>query len=149
VGEFENTHPDIILKTLENYQIEYVQIREEIHLQMLVNTSYKLILKQNLLDAGDIQHLIGIAPSLRENNVTLLLESKDLDLNEDTLPLIQELAGLTGVLLGFGITADNVEEILEQTKVKGISLNGGEEVKTGFGGFEKLADILEVLETDE
>src|SRR5690606_15319922 len=99
--------------------------------------------------AGDIQHLIGIAPSLRENNVTLLLESKDLDLNEDTLPLIQELAGLTGVLLGFGITADNVEEILEQTKVKGISLNGGEEVKTGFGGFEKLADILEVLETDE
>src|SRR5680860_568842 len=107
VGEFEDSHPDTILETAKNYQeIGYIQIREEVHLQMLINTKYNLILKQQIQDASNIQHLISIAPSLKENNITLLLESGVQYLDPEFIQLIKDLAERTTVLLGFGIHAD-------------------------------------------
>ncbi|MEX2592784.1 MAG: phosphoribosylanthranilate isomerase [Anditalea sp.] len=150
VGEFENSHPDNILEIVKSYkEIDYIQIREEAHLQMLVNTRYNLILKQQIRDAKDIQHLIAIAPSLKENNVVLLLESDNQTLQPEFIQLLKDLAERTPVLLGFGINADTVEDVLEQTKIKGIALNGGDEIKPGFKDFDGLADILEILELDE
>lgn len=149
VGEFESSHPDYILSALKNYNIDYIQIREEAHLQMLLNTDYKIILKQLIGSAEDIRHLISISPSLRENDVALLLESDTLALQDEILQLIKELAVQTTVLLGFGISPETIEEVLEQTQVKGIALNGGDEIKPGFKDFDGLADILEALELDE
>jgi phosphoribosylanthranilate isomerase len=149
VGEFESSHPDTILNTVRHYQLDYIQIQEEAHLQMLVNSSYKIILKKEIRNEEDIKHLILIAPSMKENNVALLLESESLALGPPVFPLIRELAEKVSVLLGFGIEADTVEEVLEQTQVKGIALNGGDEIKPGYKDFDGLAEILETLEIEE
>jgi phosphoribosylanthranilate isomerase len=150
VGEFENSHPDNILETVKDYEeMDYIQIREEAHLQMLVNTRYNLILKQHIRDEQDIQHLIAIAPSLKENNVVLLLESDNRYLPTEFIQPIRVLAEQTPVLLGFGIHADTVQEVLQQTKAKGVALMGGNEIKPGVTDFEGLADILEELEIKE
>ena len=90
-------------------------------------------------------HLIAIAPSLLENDVILLLES-DLPLTPELSGSIQHLAQQTPVLLGFGFGADTIDAVLEKTQVKGISLQGSDEIKPGLKDFDELADILEVLE---
>ncbi len=149
VGEFDNAHPDTILQTVTEYDIHIIQIREEAHLQMLLNTDFKLVLKQVIRDNDDVLHLIAIAPSLHENGVVLLLESDLPHLGPEMVDSLRHLAGQTDVLLGFGFSAATVEEVVKQTQAKGIALNGGDEIKPGLKDFDDLADILEVLELEE
>ncbi len=147
VGEFENSHPETILETLKAYEgITYIQITEEAHLQMLVNSSFHLIWKPLLNSIEDIEKLITKAASLKENDITLLLSSDDIKLEGKVTKLIRELAEKCTVLLGFGLNADHIDETLNATNVKGIALKGGDEIKPGFKDFDELADILEALE---
>jgi phosphoribosylanthranilate isomerase len=150
VGEFTHTHPDRILEILQEYpEIQYVEIQEEIFLKMLVNTKYRLILKQNLKDQEDLVQLIKKADSYRNFNVILLLSSETLKLNKGIIDQIKELSAYCEVLLGFGFHAETVMQVVEQTGIKGITLEGGDEIKPGLKDFEELADILESLETED
>ena len=150
VAEFETAHPGNILEIIKGYPgITYIQIQEKAHLQMLVNTGYAMILAQEIRDVDDILQLIAIVPSIKEYEVTLLLNGDSLDLPPEFIPHIRALAEEVNVLLGFGIHVDTVGEVLEQTKVKGIALSGGDEIKPGFKDFDDLADILEALEEEE
>ncbi len=150
VGEFTHTHPDRILEILQEYpEIQYMEIQEEFYLKMLVNTKYRLILKQKLEDLEDLVQLIKKADSYRNFNVILLLSSETLKLNKGVVDQIKELSAQCEVLLGFGFQADNVIQIVEQTGIKGISLEGGNEIKPGLKDFDELADVLESLETED
>ncbi|MFD2033766.1 phosphoribosylanthranilate isomerase [Belliella marina] len=149
VAEFEASHPDKILEIVKAYPgIGYLEIQEEIHLKMLVNSSYGLILKCKVEEVEEIEDLIAKSSSYADFGVTLHLVSDTLELNELTTSKIKELATKCQVLLGFGIDASTIEEVLESTQVKGISLEGGDEIKPGLKDFDALADILEVLELD-
>jgi phosphoribosylanthranilate isomerase len=147
VGEFKTAHPDTILETLAHYDgIVALQIEEEAHLQMLLNSSYRLILKKAIGSKQDLEDLGPLAGSLGENQIILLLEAKD---NPDWAPdpaLLKTLAEKCDILLGFGFDADNVEKIISDTGIKGIAMKGGHEIKPGIKDFDELADILEVLE---
>lgn len=149
VGEFETAHPDAILEALKNYpQIKYLEIQEEIHLKMLVNSSYGLILKQNIKEIDDLENLIAKSQSYSDYDVTLHLVSESLQLDDSILAKIKTLAEKCQVLLGFGLEANSVENVIEKTKIRGISLQGGDEIKPGLKDFDELADILEALEID-
>lgn len=149
VGEFETMHPNAILETLESYsEIKYIEIQEEIHLKMLVNSSYRLILKQNIKELDDLGDLIAKSPSYSDQEITLHLVSESLQLDELVLEKIKILAGKCQVLLGFGLEANSIEQVIEKTGIKGISLQGGDEIKPGLKDFDDLADILEALEID-
>ena len=150
VAEFQTAHPGNILEIIKDYPgITYIQIQEKAHLQMLVNTGYAMILAQEIRNIDDILQLIAIVPSVKEYDVTLLLNGDFLDLPPEFIPHIRALSEQVTVLLGFGIHADTVEDVLEQTRVKGIALSGGDEIKPGFKDFDDLADILEILEKEE
>ncbi|WP_200978462.1 phosphoribosylanthranilate isomerase [Echinicola sp. 20G] len=150
VGEFEASHPDAILETAKTYEgLSYLQITEELHIPMLLNSSFNLILKQEINDVNILQHLLAKAPSLKENNVILLLESDSLDLKDEVKDLIKAIAEKCKVLLGFGLDADNISSLLEELPIEGIALKGGDEIKPGFKDFDELADILEVLEEED
>lgn len=149
VGEFETSHPDAILETLNSYsEIKYIEIQEEIHLKMLVNSSYGLILKQNIKEVDDLEDLIAKSQSFSDHDVTLHLVSETLQLDDSILEKIKSLAEKCQVLLGFGLEANSIENIIEKTKIRGISLQGGDEIKPGLKDFDELADILEALEID-
>ncbi|QDH80404.1 phosphoribosylanthranilate isomerase [Echinicola soli] len=150
VGEFEASHPDGILETVKNYKgLSYLQVNEEALLQMLVNTSYKLILKQEIQSLGELENLVTKAQTYQENDVLLLLESENLELNGDASNLVKEIAEKCEVLLGFGLEANTVENVLKDTGVKGIAIKGGDEIKPGLKDFDELADILEALEEED
>ncbi|AGA79794.1 phosphoribosylanthranilate isomerase [Echinicola vietnamensis] len=150
VGEFEASHPDTILETSKSYKgLSYLQVNEEALLQMLVNTSFKLILKQEIQSLGQLEDLKTKAHTYQENNVLLLLESANLEFNEDVSDLVKDIAKKCDVLLGFGLEADTVENVVNETAVKGIALKGGDEIKPGLKDFDELADILEALEEED
>lgn len=150
VGEFTHAHPDRILEVLQEYpEIQYVEVQEEIYIKMLVNTKYKLILQQKLEDHEDLIQLTKKSESYKDFKIILLLNSETLELNEAVIDQIKELSANCEVLLGFGLQADTVMQIIHQTGIKGIALEGGDEIKPGLKDFDELADVLESLETED
>jgi len=150
VAEFQNTHPERLLTALQDYEgFTFIQIEEEAHLQMLMNTNYGLIWKTSINEIADFDYYIGKAKSLKDGGIILLLDSDALRLDIDVIKKIDQLSRFCDVLVGFDIHPDNVEKLLNESMVKGIALKGGNEIKPGFKDFDELADILEILETDE
>ena len=79
----------------------------------------------------------------------VLLESKKGELlNQDWLDFLGLLVAANPILLGFGLNATNVAEILGQIPLKGIALAGSHEVRPGYNDFGALMDMLEMLEED-
>lgn len=150
VAEFHFSHPESMLAQLQLYPgIRHIEFTEEIHFEMLANTDYGLILRKQLHLLEELEELISKAEIYKENKITLLLVSETLQLNDNTLYKIESLARGCQVLLGFGMEASSVEKTVESTKVKGIALQGGVEIKPGLKDFDELADILEILEVED
>ncbi|TVP52803.1 MAG: phosphoribosylanthranilate isomerase [Mongoliibacter sp.] len=150
IAEFEHTHPERILTFLKDYEgFHHIQIEEEIHLKMLVNTEYGIILKQTVNNISEIEDLIKKADSYDQHHVTLLLLSEKLTLDDAVIEKIKTLANGCQVLLGFGLEPDSIEKIIENTNIKGIAMEGGDEIKPGLKDFDQLADILESLEIED
>ena len=68
--------------------------------------------------------------------------------NAYKLGQLKELGSNFEVLLGFGVKADNVNELIEGNILKGIALQGSDEIRPGFKDYDELADILEAIEID-
>ncbi|KEO74003.1 beta/alpha barrel domain-containing protein [Anditalea andensis] len=150
VAEFQSTHPERILTTLKDYEgFTFIQIEEESHIQLLMNTSYSLIWKTKLNNIVDFDYYIGIAKSLKEGGVTLLIDSDELTLDLNVIKKIDQVSRFCDVLVGFDIDQESVQRLLNESLVKGISLKGGNEIKPGFKDFDGLADILELLEVED
>ena len=151
VAEFRESHPENILKTLSDYNgFEMIEIEEFAHLQMLFNSGYPLIYKAMVNSDRDLEALHDLSGTLAEHKIILNLESdQNLPLNTQRLDNIKELAAKCEVLLGFGFDSDNINGILKEIQVTGISMKGGHEIKPGIKDFDELADILEALEMDD
>lgn len=150
VAEFESTHPEKILGLLNEYTgINFIEIKEEIYLRMLVNTSYGLIFKKELKSEEDLDELIAKAQFFEDFKIMLHLVSENLEINAGMIQKLHTLASKVEVLLGFGIEPETVLNLLEISGVKGIALEGGEEIKPGLKDFDQLAEILEVLEVED
>ncbi|MCL6260273.1 phosphoribosylanthranilate isomerase [Aquiflexum sp. TKW24L] len=150
VAEFESSHPEKILTLVNEYQgINFIEIQEEIHLRMLINSSFGIIFKKDLRSEEDLDDLIAKAMFFNDFGVILHLVSHSLEMNDTLIQKLKVLAESVEVLIGFGIEPMTVLSLLEKTGVKGIALEGGEEIKPGLKDFEELADILEVLELED
>ncbi|MCH6200958.1 phosphoribosylanthranilate isomerase [Aquiflexum sp. LQ15W] len=150
VAEFESAHPEKILGLLNTYQgINFIEIQEETYLRMLVNSSYGIILKKQLASEDDLDGLIAKAEFFKDFGVMLYLVSESLEINASILKKLKILASTAEVLLGFGIEPETVKNLLETTGVKGIALEGSDEIKPGLKDFDQLAEILEVLEVED
>ncbi len=64
-------------------------------------------------------------------------------------PLVDDSIVELPVLLSDGFDVENLDAKLENSKAKGIVLEGGSEIRPGYKDFDELADILELLEIDD
>ena len=67
------------------------------------------------------------------------------DFARDTL---KEYASKYSIVLDFGISVENVNELLEEINLHGIALKGSNEIRPGSKDYDELRDILEILEID-
>lgn len=147
VGEFLTYTSEMILSTLENYPT--VKWIEHDRIEPLVNLEGKgfgLIYK---MDLEEVRHIeLEVAEKLNESGIIFHITSIHEELNEEDKKAIKLISEHCRVILGVGITAENVKELSEELSVYGVSLTGGNEIKPGLKDFDELADILEELEVE-
>jgi phosphoribosylanthranilate isomerase len=148
VGETTSTDPEVIEHLLETYQPDLLQVDESALLPYLGSLGKPLILRVDLsqLTLDQLDTFLQTAATGAEY---VLLESNGpLHLDDDLKLALQRLAGRYPVLLGTGVSAVNVHELLAQLPVRGIALSGGDEEHPGNKEFGELMDILEAIEEE-
>ncbi len=149
-AEFNNCTPEQIEEQLALYgSVDLVQITDYRHLPLLKKLEIPLALKLNVSAYRNLDHLGDILREAQQDVAYFLIENETEEKEEEWLNVVLELADQYPVLLGFGVTPQNVLSLIENSSLKGIALQGGEETKPGFKTYDELADILEVLEIDD
>ena len=111
------------------------------NLDLIGKTELPTILR--IRDIVDSEQIMERYASLVE---AFLLEVDQENIDATLQTKIQELAAKYTLYLGFGVTKDNVNELLESVKLSGIGLKGSKEIKVGYNDFDGLADVLEEIE---
>jgi phosphoribosylanthranilate isomerase len=147
VAELEgNTISEEAHQILSNkeYKIDFVQISESSILSELQVKEYNfpIIYSTKLED---------LESSAKENLGIdyFLIESNQENLSDKEIQLLKKNSKELPIILGFGITNENVIDLLSQTKLKGIAFKGETETEVGMGGytdFDEISDILEKIE---
>jgi phosphoribosylanthranilate isomerase len=148
VAEIESEAADQLLETLEKYRPDAIQLSRAEWLPWLKSETTKpLILRVEVdTDADTIEEiLVKNAPYV---TYFLLESSSDTPLEGDWYDFLNTLSARFSILLGFGITAENANFLLDDINVSGIALRGGDEIRPGYKDFGDLMDILEILEED-
>lgn len=148
-GEFENLSASEILQLTKAYRIQFIQISNASLVADLSDQPVPLILKVNMDKVKDVSSLRSVLEANKEHISYFLFESDQEAYEESTLQEILSLAADFPVLLGYGVTTDNVHKLITGSPINGIALMGEEELRAGYKDFEKLAEILELIEVDE
>jgi phosphoribosylanthranilate isomerase len=148
VGETTATDPELIEQLLETYQPDVLQVDEAALLPYLATFDKAIILRVDLS-----QLTLDQLNTLFQTSVTgaeyILLESNGSPyLDADLKTTLQRLSGRYPILLGAGVSASNIHEILADLPVRGIALSGGDEERPGNKEFGELMDILEAIEVE-
>ena len=142
VGETQSADYQEVTQLVQTYDIDYLQISEPSLLPQITNLGKPIILQLDFDSAFLKENLAKYAPYVE----IFLIEGDELsDLARYEL---KEIAQNYSVLLSFGITELNVNEVLDEILLKGIALKGSEELRPGYKDFDELMDILEKIEVD-
>ena len=153
VGETTATDPELIEQLLDTYQPDLLQVDEAALLPYLStfgksSAELRLILRVDLpqltLDQLNTLFLTGATGA----DYVLLESNSALHLDEELKATLQRLSTRYPILLGTGVSAQNVHELLADLPVRGIALSGGDEERPGSKEFGELMDILEAIEED-
>lgn len=141
VGEFQNYTIEDIKETVANYSINFIELEDPAQLDIAKTLNLPVILKVSLEEARSLKN--DTKPDY------LLISGDGSELSAEEVQEIKSLSLQYNILLGTGITDQNVEAVLEATGAKGIALQGGDELRPGYKDYDELADILEALEIDD
>jgi len=111
------------------------------NLDLIGETALAVILK--ITDLADAQQMMERYHTLVEG---FLIELNEVEIDATLLQNLQALAQNYPVYLGFGVTKDNVNQLLDTIQLAGIGLKGSKEIKVGYNDFDGLADVLEEIE---
>lgn len=146
VGETSATDPERIEQLLQTYQPDVLQIDEPALLRYLSTFDKPLILRVNLLHTTLDQLDTLFQTSVTGADFVLLESHSAVHMEDDFKTLLQRLATKHPILLGTGISTQNVHELLDNIAIRGIALNGSHEDQPGNKEFGELMDVLEAIE---
>lgn len=153
VGEFYESSTVVIKELIDSYAIHFIQTNKAEELEYLSTLNIPIMLN---IDVSLLEKTDYLEETIKENAVKVayfVLTASGAD--ADSVEFERYLSDITvlskdyPIILGFGISADNVESIINSLSIAGIELQGGDEIKPGFKDFGELADILEALEIDD
>ena len=144
VGETDLVDIEQIKSKVAEYQPDILQINEPRIIPDLKQLGIPIILKIDFNGYDFSEH-----QSCGETY--LLIENSDefAHLEPQVLSQLMPLVNAQDTLLGFGITEGNLKETLDELPLKGIALNGGQELRPGYRDFDELMNLLEILEVED
>lgn len=150
-----DTISDEAQKILSNkdYTIDFIQVSD---LDLLLELKMKefelpIIYTDKLEKKQDLKALSIMYEKLKTDFGIeyFLIESNQENLSEKDIQTLKNITKKLPIILGFGITSENVTDLLSQTELKGIAFKGQTETEVGMGGytdFDEISDILEKVE---
>lgn len=147
-GEFETSNDDEVLETIKSYPgISWLELSNLDTLVSLKNSGFSLIYKQDLAKLRE--EISANSETLSEKEIILHITSENDLLSTEDLEVINQLSENFQLILGAGLSSENILDLLSELDLKGIALTGGTEIKPGLKDFDELADILEKLEIED
>jgi phosphoribosylanthranilate isomerase len=140
------------LQSVSEYGFDFLEISNFHLLDETGNDTIanNIILKITLNQHSFITHYVGeIFEKYHHKVAYFLLENEEghsLVIDKTTQEMLKTWCQKYAILLGFGITKDNVMALLNELQPKGIALQGGNEISPGLKDMDSLAEILEILE---
>lgn len=151
VAETTQTDPVLLVKMLEEYPCEALQVSDPDLLPLLNRELDKPLLLRVDVDHFEADELDALMGRYQSEVTYFLLESEqNAELTREWKDYITRLSREYPILLGFGLeNQDDVLDAVEELNVKGIALRGSEEIRPGYKDFGSMMDILEALEEDD
>lgn len=162
--ENEKTQLEIneeVEKILSNpdYKVDFVQVSSFSDLTNLKESTHKIpiIFSYQLNQIEEIENSTSLEIMFRKLSEDFdisyfLLESKEsssINLSQSLIHYLQKITKEFSIILGFGITSENVIDLLSQTEIKGIAFKGQTEKEVGMGGYTDFDEISAILEKIE
>lgn len=138
-----------IKEIIESYAVKYIQFEDLALLSDLSTLEMPLLFKIDLATLSDTSELEGLCNATMGKVAYILIEDSLLQSEQAYIEKALELSDHHDIILGCGISADNIHDILDSSHISGIALKGGNEIKPGYKDFDELADILEALEVED
>ena len=145
VGEFGHATPKEISGLIEDFNIDYILVYNESQIHDYTTLGIPLIL---LVDANynqDPESTLNYCSGVVDY---FLLESHKNDISSTDAEMIKKISMKYPIILGYGVTRQNANTIVDDLHLKGIALKGSPELRPGYKDFDEMADILEELEID-
>lgn len=147
-AEFKNASSNEVMKTLENYpNITWIESENLQTLIELQETGLSLIYKHSIEKLEN--QFNPLQNPLKKHPVYIHLTSTNGSSVFEKNAFLSDLSTDFKVILGFGVTPETVENLISTCSFSGIALDSGDEIKPGLRDFDQLADILELLETED
>ncbi|WP_064196944.1 MULTISPECIES: hypothetical protein [Emticicia] len=142
VGETKCGDLEEIKNMIAYYEIDVLQISEVALLPQIVDFGKPIILKLEFDSAYFEENLERYASFVE----FFLVDGTEL--SDFARYTIKEYAFNYPIVLDFGITSENVMELVSDMNIKGIALKGTNEIRPGYKDYDELSEILELLEED-
>lgn len=143
VGEIDSSEvPD-----LSYYVISKIQVTNPNLLPQVSENGLKAILLINLSKTSFDDAEKMMSDYKNEVSYFLIENNNSVDLSGVEAAKIKHLASIYPIILGYGITKDNLNSILD-LGIEAISIYGSSEERPGYKSYDEMADILEALEVD-
>ncbi|MFC3414808.1 beta/alpha barrel domain-containing protein [Algoriphagus hitonicola] len=148
IGEFDKLEANLVHQVIENYpDLNWVEHSDIRTLFTLVKSGKKGILKIPVADINKLDE--AIINEIQDHEISLHVFTEDRVLSESEMADLHRLAAEVPVLIGGNLQPDLLVNLPEKLGLKGIALDGGEEIKPGLKDFDELAEILEALEIED
>jgi phosphoribosylanthranilate isomerase len=147
VGEFTGENIENMNYLAHELNLDYIQLNHTLNPDLLDALKKPVI--QKLLyynNEEEIENFLRIYQSKVEY---FLIESDAMDSIGPLLTLMKKWCSSYPIILGIGITTEDIDNILTDINPSGIALKGGTEIKPGLKTFDELSSILEVLEIND
>lgn len=149
-AEFSLSPAQAIVQQLKNFpSLDYLQIENPHDLSDVMHLNIPLILPVDVIKFNTMKSIEAYMDEYQEVVRYYLLVSSSAGTSSPLFEEILPLAEKYPVLLEYGVDAENVMQLIEQTSIAGIALRGGDEIRPGYKHFDELADILEAIEVEE
>jgi phosphoribosylanthranilate isomerase len=138
VGEFGDSSAELINELIADYPVNFIQSNDISVLSKIDSPLPKIL----------VQSIDVLQSDMLFDDINLLIIEGPETLSAEQIDLIKAISNVD-LILNCGFNSNNVEEIIAATNAIGIAITAGDEIRPGFKDYDELANIFDVLETDD
>lgn len=148
VAEFNNCSIEVIINQIRHYKVHYLQVTDTYLIHKLKPLGIPVILRFEASRIASTEVLEAVMEEFKNDVAFFSIEADTIIIDNSLIDQLEKIAQKLPIVLGFGITENNIGNLIDNFSFKGIGLRGGEEIKPGYKDFDELAGILETIEID-